>query len=93
MAKVIRNRHCVICGQPNVQMWTLDNMYAAGVAYLCVEHGAPLQAVLEAAGDLAPDDQIPLPERAMGPVPSSVGRGRRAPEMAPLLDWTPPEGA
>lgn len=90
MAKVIKNRNCVMCGQPNVQLWTLDNMQGAAVAYLCLEHSAPLLAVMEAAGDLAPDDQTPLTERSGEPVPRAY-RARRGGEMAPLLNWTPPE--
>jgi hypothetical protein len=90
MAKVIQNRRCVMCGQHNVQLWTLDNTQHAVVTYLCKEHWAPLMEVMEAAGDLAPDDQVPMPERGLEPVPT---RGKRESGMAPLLDWTPPEPA
>lgn len=90
MVKVINNRRCVICGQRNVQLWTVDNTQHAGVAYLCVEHGAPLQEILEAAGELAPDEQIPLPERHGEMMPQVYVKGKRSGGMIPLLDWTPP---
>lgn len=90
MAKVISNRRCVMCGQVNVQMWTIDNLKQACVTYLCGEHGAPLQAILNAAGDLAPNEQVPLPDRDKEP-PLEPAEKRRQSNMVPLLGWTPPD--
>lgn len=92
MAKMISNRRCVVCGKTNVFMWTIDNMREVVVTYLCKEDSAPLLAVMEAAGNLPPDLQVPLGERDGEPDGSLDvhQRGRRQPVMVPLLDWTPP---
>lgn len=90
MAKMISNRHCVVCGKNNVMLWTLDNMRKAVVTYLCKEHGEPLLAIMELAGDIPPEDQIPVPDRSPADL-QSYQRSKRETRMAPLLDWTPPE--
>ena len=90
MVKMLKNRRCVVCGESPVLMWTIDNMSNVAVTYLCTEHGAPLQEIMDLAGDLPPDRQIPVPERGVEPLDIHL-RGRRDPKMMPLLNWTPPE--
>jgi len=82
-------KRCVMCGQPRATLWTLDNMKQAVVTYLCKDDAAPLQAIMEAAGELPPSEQVPMPDRDM----VIHARGRRQPKMAPLLNWTPPDAA
>jgi len=91
MAKVITNGRCVMCGKENVQLWTLDNMRRVVAAYLCDTDAAPLLAIMDAAGDLPPDQQIPIPERGGEPLGNLDihKRGRRDVRMEPL-EWTPP---
>jgi hypothetical protein len=60
------------------------------VTYLCKDDAAPLTAIMEAAGDLPPDSQVPMPERDAGPALDVHKRGRRDAPMTPLLNWTPP---
>lgn len=92
MSDVATNR-CVICGKTAAYLWTLDNMESVSVTYLCTIDSAPLIAILDAAGDIPPHKQVPLPERGQ-PVPdlkSPFKKGRqRLPKLEPLLDWTPP---
>lgn len=91
MAKVIANRQCVICGKSNVQLWTIDNMRKVVVTYLCKDDAAPLVAIMDAAGDKTPDEQIPLTMRnELEQFERTPTRGRRQPEMVPLLNWIPP---
>jgi hypothetical protein len=90
MAKMLKNRRCVVCGQSPVLMWTIDNMSSVVVTYLCTVHGAPLQEIMGLAGDLPPDRQVPLPERDAEALDTHL-HGRRDPKMMPLLNWTPPE--
>lgn len=90
MAKMLKNRRCVVCGEGPVLMWTIDNMSRVAVTYLCTEHGAPLQEIMGLAGDLPPDKQVPLPERDAEAIDIHL-RGRRDPKMMPLLNWVPPE--
>lgn len=89
MARMITNRQCVVCGQTNVRMWTIDNMHKVVVTYLCDMHAEPIMEIMEIAGQLPPDEQVPVPQRGMEPPPEQF-KGRRAP-MVPLLDWIPPE--
>jgi len=87
MARVSSRRgRCVICGKTTFTLWTLDNLHRVVVTYLCEEDAAPLAAIMDAAGDLPPDKQVPLPERDL----VVHTRGRRQPTMEPL-DWTPPD--
>ena len=89
--KAITNRQCVVCGEGNVQLWTLDNLQKVSAMYLCWQHGKPLQELLEIAGDVPPDKHVPVPLRdEEHPVMDS---GRHNNRMVPLLDWTPPEEA
>lgn len=87
-----KTHRCLMCGRSAETLWTLDNMARVGVMYLCEADSAPLQAILDAAGDLPPDQQKPLPERGKEPIDFTVvhKRRRRDSGMAPLLDWTPP---
>lgn len=83
-------KQCVICGASSgLTLWTLDNQKLAGMTYLCDEHGAPLQEVLDATEGQPPQTQRPLigrpaPEEDTGP----EVKGRKL-VMEPL-DWTPP---
>lgn len=78
---------CILCGKVALQMWTLDNTHHACVTYVCDEHAAPLTAVLEAAGDIPPEFQIPVPDR----VPVVKEEIPKPSRLVPLLDWTPPD--
>lgn len=92
MARLIKNRRCVLCGKNNVYMWTIDNMQKVVVTYLCKDHSGLLLDIMNAAGTLPPNEQIPVPDRADGP-PGYLDvhkRGRREVPMRPLLNWTPP---
>jgi hypothetical protein len=82
------DRQCVVCGEPGVQLWTLDNLQKATATYLCWQHSEPLREIMEIAGDAAPDAQVPVPLR--GIFQDVPGPGRRETKMSPLLDWTPP---
>jgi hypothetical protein len=81
---------CVLCGASDAKLWTLDSSRQAAVVYLCKTDAAPLQFIMDAAGDLPPSMQVPLTERKEA-VPQPVhNRGRRTKRLTPLLDWTPP---
>lgn len=91
MARV-RPHRCIMCGTPkNVRLWTIDNLSTVTVTYLCRNHAAPLAAIVEAAGNLPPDQQVPMPDRGTEPVGNLDvhKRGRKQPVMVPL-NWTPP---
>lgn len=71
---------CVICGALGTIRWTLDNLQVAVVADLCVEHAAPLEEIVQAAGTGPPDKTLE---------PTAPRRQARKRGMEPL-DWTPP---
>lgn len=90
--KTVRGYRCLMCGQPAEILWALDNTAMVSAAYLCLKDSEPLLAVMGAAGDIAPNKQIPLPDRqAPGRMGSDVYRPGKMEPMAPLLDWTPPD--
>lgn len=89
--RVFANRQCLVCAATKVQLWTLDNLSTAGAMYLCKEHGEPLQNLLELAGDLPPEEQVPVPLRDLLGENPILGPGRQRTKMVPLTDWTPPE--
>lgn len=88
MAKIMRDRRCLMCGNSPVQLWTIDNLSKVTVSYLCDDHGGMLQAIMDAAGDWPPDQQQPLPDR-VAIKEDDLPKNRIV--MEPLLDWTPPE--
>jgi hypothetical protein len=73
---------CVICGNPAVVQWTLDNGAKAYVAQLCALHAGPLEAIGAATGV--------KPKTALWATPTAPPR-RRHNRLEPLTDWKPPE--
>lgn len=94
-AKNKPKRRCLVCGKTDrVMVYTIDNVQQVGVMFLCKRDAQPLTELMDAAGNLPPLEQVPLPdrERVHAPVEPFVHkRGRRMPEMVPLV-WTPPPG-
>ena len=91
MARLIKNRLCVVCGETHVRMWTIDNGSKVAVTYLCEIHGAPFKEIMEIAGDLPPDQQLPVPLRDQDifSIDLRPRTGHERPKMV-ALDWTPP---
>lgn len=80
---------CVICGASDVKLWTLDSSRRAAVVYLCKGDAAPLEYIMDAAGDLPPSLQVPMSERKEAEPQPVHNRNRRMKTLQPL-DWTPP---
>lgn len=83
-----------MCGrhdEENNRLWTIDSLSQVAVAYLCLEHAAPLMEIVLAAGGKTLEQQIPVPFREPEPAPTAPPRGRGDMRLVPLLNWTPPE--
>lgn len=78
---------CIVCSSLNVHLWTLDSGRRAAAMYLCPLHEAPLERLLDAAGNEPPSRQKPL--RNDPPVPEAPSRAPRRRSMKPL-EWEPP---
>lgn len=76
---------CIMCGSTSATLWTLNDGGTVAVTYLCKADAAPIVAVMEAAGILAPARQK-KPRKSKAPVAAR----RRRQAMEPLLDWAPP---
>lgn len=82
---------CILCDSDDVRLWTLNNGDLATATYVCVEHAAPLQAIMDAAGAEPPHRQR-VRRPGAEPLPREKVQVPRRPRssMEPLLDWEPP---
>lgn len=77
---------CLVCSrEEKVRLWTLDSGRRASAMYLCPEHQAPLELLMDAAAGQPPVRQKPMRDERLDPVP----RLPRKRSMEPLA-WTPP---
>jgi hypothetical protein len=83
---------CIICESEDVELWTVDGRGKAAVTYVCGEHSAPLEAILEASEGLPLNLQTPLSQQTAMKKARNIDlvHRRRVRTMEPLLDWTPP---
>lgn len=78
---------CLVCSvEEKVKLWTLDSGRRASAMYLCPEHAAPLEILLDQAGFLPPSQQTPMRDERKIPSPPRPPRQR---DMKPLA-WEPP---
>jgi hypothetical protein len=78
---------CLVCSvEEKVKLWTLDSGRRASAMYLCPEHAAPLEVLLDQAGFLPPSQQTPMRDERKIPSPPRPPRQRN---MKPLA-WEPP---
>jgi hypothetical protein len=79
---------CLVCSrEERLRLWTLDNGKRAGAMFLCPEHAAPLEVLMDASAGVPPARQKSLRDERELPPPPKVQRKR---PMAPL-EWTPPD--
>lgn len=79
---------CLVCSREvRVKLWTLDSGRRAAAMYLCPEHEAPLELLMDAAAGLPPVRQKSLRDERDIPAPPRVQKKR---PMQPLA-WTPPD--
>lgn len=71
---------CLICGKLGTSVWTITSGARVAIADLCVEHGAPMEAVMERA------EARPRTTKRGG---AKVQRSTESPKFRPL-HWTPP---
>jgi hypothetical protein len=77
---------CLVCSSPNVRLWTLDSGRRAAPMYLCPVHDAPLEALMDAAGNEPPSRQKPMRDEGKQ---DPIARAPRRRTMRPL-EWAPP---
>ena len=87
----MRDPRCLVCGAADAALWTMDSSQHAAVMYLCKKDAAPLQYLMDAAGDLPPSLQVPMSERGKAEPQPVHTRNSRIKQLTPLLDWTPPD--
>lgn len=80
---------CILCDSDDVALWTLNNQDLATVTYVCREHAAPLQAIMDAAGAEPPHRQR-RNRRGAEPIRPLAGKTRRKAGHMEPLDWEPP---
>lgn len=80
---------CILCDSEDVALWTLNNQDLATVTYVCREHAAPLQAIMDAAGAEPPHRQRRSRPGAE-PIRPLAGKTRRKAGHMEPLDWEPP---